>query len=236
MCSVHRPATRRTVWTLRWSVRKAAFHARRCHTGLSGAEVPAAIYRKALADIADHVRANFSGKTFAQLSPTDQDKVLSDLEKGTIVLKNTPSAPFFTLLLQNTTEGFFADPIYGGNRDMVGWKLVGFPGARYDYRDWVDRHNEVLSAASRGNHGSFRLVGNRIVMARKLPPKDVAIIGLGWTGSILAYEWRNRASTLWPLSAVRGVTPLPTFLRPMFRTNCATRFVWICSCGRNRRL
>jgi gluconate 2-dehydrogenase gamma chain len=40
-------------------------------------------------------------------------------------------------------EGFFADPIYGGNRDMAGWKLVGFPGARYDYRDWVERHNEA---------------------------------------------------------------------------------------------
>jgi gluconate 2-dehydrogenase gamma chain len=26
---------------------------------------------------------------------------------------------------------------------MVGWKLVGFPGTRYDYRDWVDRHNEA---------------------------------------------------------------------------------------------
>ena len=39
-------------------------------------------------------------------------------------------------------EGFFADPIYGGNRDMAGWKMIGFPGARYDYRDWVSRHNE----------------------------------------------------------------------------------------------
>ena len=38
--------------------------------------------------------------------------------------------------------GFFADPIYGGNRDMCAWKMIGFPGARYDYRDWVGRHNE----------------------------------------------------------------------------------------------
>ena len=49
---------------------------------------------------------------------------------------------FFELLLQNTREGFFADPLYGGNRDMVGWKMIGFPGARYDYRDWVEHHNE----------------------------------------------------------------------------------------------
>ena len=51
-------------------------------------------------------------------------------------------ARFFELMLANTMEGFFADPIYGGNRDMAGWKLIGFPGARYDYRDWVERHNE----------------------------------------------------------------------------------------------
>ena len=49
---------------------------------------------------------------------------------------------FFSLLLNNTREGFFADPIYGGNRDMVGWKMIGYPGARYDYRDWIGRHNE----------------------------------------------------------------------------------------------
>jgi gluconate 2-dehydrogenase gamma chain len=38
--------------------------------------------------------------------------------------------------------GFFADPLYGGNRDMVGWKMIGYPGARYNYLDWVERHNE----------------------------------------------------------------------------------------------
>ena len=110
--------------------------------GYQGADAPATIYRKALADIADHVRSNFGGKAFGQLSYADQDNVLSELEKGTIALKNTPSAAFFALFLQNSMEGFFADPIYGGNRDMAGWKLVGFPGARYDYRDWIERHGE----------------------------------------------------------------------------------------------
>lgn len=41
-------------------------------------------------------------------------------------------------------EGFFADPIYGGNKDMVSWKMLGFPGAHYDYRNYVERHNETL--------------------------------------------------------------------------------------------
>ena len=51
---------------------------------------------------------------------------------------------FFATVLTNTMEGFFADPIYGGNRDMVSWKMLGFPGARYDYRDHVEMHNQKV--------------------------------------------------------------------------------------------
>lgn len=39
-------------------------------------------------------------------------------------------------------EGFFADPVYGGNKDMVSWRMLGFPGARYDYRDHVSKLNQ----------------------------------------------------------------------------------------------
>ena len=42
-------------------------------------------------------------------------------------------ASTFNLLLSHTIAGFFADPIYSGNRDMVGWKLIGFPGAQITY-------------------------------------------------------------------------------------------------------
>jgi gluconate 2-dehydrogenase gamma chain len=106
-------------------------------------DAPAARYRAALKALADYIKSTFSGKSFPELAAADQDKVLAGLESGSIVLKDVMGAEFFALLLQNTQEGFFADPIYGGNRDMAGWKLVGFPGARYDYRDWVERHNEV---------------------------------------------------------------------------------------------
>lgn len=99
-------------------------------------------YRAGLKALADYVVSEFGGKSFAQLAPADQDKVLSGLETGKIALKDVKGEDFFALLLQNTQEGFFADPIYGGNRDMAGWRLIGFPGARYDYRDWVERHNE----------------------------------------------------------------------------------------------
>ena len=69
-------------------------------------------------------------------------KLIAGLESGSVQLEDASGRGFFELLLQNTREGFFADPLYGGNRDMVGWKMIGFPGARYDYRDWVEHHNE----------------------------------------------------------------------------------------------
>lgn len=105
-------------------------------------DAPAARYRAGLKALAAHINSAFPGKSFATLSPQDQDKMLAGLESGSIALDGVNAAQFFALLLENTIEGFFADPIYGGNRNMAGWKLVGFPGARYDYRDWVERHNE----------------------------------------------------------------------------------------------
>ncbi len=49
---------------------------------------------------------------------------------------------FFTLLLQNTKEGYFADPMYGGNAGMAAWAYIGFPGARAAYTEWATRQNE----------------------------------------------------------------------------------------------
>jgi gluconate 2-dehydrogenase gamma chain len=47
---------------------------------------------------------------------------------------------FFSLLLAMTVEGFFSDPVYGGNREMVAWRMIGFPGAYADYYEAIDRH------------------------------------------------------------------------------------------------
>ena len=103
---------------------------------------PAAQYRKGLADINDYCKSKHGGKSFAQLPDETKDEALTELEKGSIQLHDQDAKTFFKHLVKDTREGFFADPIYGGNRDMVGWYMIGFPGARYDYRDWVSRHNE----------------------------------------------------------------------------------------------
>jgi len=111
--------------------------------GYQSRMTPAQLYRFAIKAIDDHLK-QANGKVFAQLSADQQDKVLTDLEHGKIELANVSGKAFFDVLLQNTIEGFFSDPIHGGNRDMVGWKLIGFPGARYDYRPYVDKHNQKL--------------------------------------------------------------------------------------------
>lgn len=103
---------------------------------------PAARYRQGLAALDKYCRATYAGKPFPQLADNEKDKVLSGMEKDEVRLEGVSGRAFFEQLLQNTQEGFFADPVYGGNRNMAAWKMIGYPGARYDYRDWVERHNE----------------------------------------------------------------------------------------------
>jgi len=95
------------------------------------------------------------GTGFDSLSVDAQDNYLKLLEAGTLDLDGVPSGVFFSLLLGMTVEGFFSDPVYGGNRDMVAWRMIGFPGAYADYYEAIDRHGmkferEPMSLAEDG--------------------------------------------------------------------------------------
>ena len=103
---------------------------------------PAQHYRKSLSALDKWCRAQRNGKAFAELSAEQQDEVLHGIEGGTVKFDDVDAQGFFSALLKDVPEGFFSDPIHGGNRDMAGWRMIGFPGIRYDYRDWVGRHNE----------------------------------------------------------------------------------------------
>ncbi|KZC35729.1 MULTISPECIES: gluconate 2-dehydrogenase subunit 3 family protein [Rhodanobacter] len=103
---------------------------------------PRDLYRTAIAAIDDWCRKQHD-KDFPALAPEVRDEVLHQLEKGGITLEQVPAATFFAQLLQNTKEGYFADPMYGGNRQMGGWKMIGFPGARADYADWIEQPGKV---------------------------------------------------------------------------------------------
>ena len=92
---------------------------------------------------------------FHEMSADNQDTYLKSLEAGALDLDGVPSSVFFDALLQMTVEGFFCDPVYGGNRDMVAWRMIGFPGAYADYFEAVDRQGmkferEPMSLAEDG--------------------------------------------------------------------------------------
>lgn len=100
---------------------------------------PAQLYRAAIEDLDRHVRRQHGNRAFAELDATTQDDVLHRLEKGDVKLANASGDAFFKMLVDNTVEGFLADPLYGGNRDFIGWKLIGFPGPRYNYVAEIDQ-------------------------------------------------------------------------------------------------
>ena len=117
--------------------------------GFQSRFTPQEIYRIGIREINDHCIATH-GKPFDQLPAEKQDGILKALEKGQVDLPSLPSRLFFELLWRNTEEGFFADPMYGGNRDKIGWKLLGFPGVPSGaYREHLDKaepyHAEPVS-------------------------------------------------------------------------------------------
>jgi gluconate 2-dehydrogenase gamma chain len=99
---------------------------------------PRELYRAAISLISDTCQVRWHS-AFSKLTPTVQDDLLKQMESGKSGIAGPIPGAFFALLLENTKEGYFADPLYGGNRDMGAWKMIGFPGARADFTDWINR-------------------------------------------------------------------------------------------------
>ena len=88
--------------------------------GYQGKSNPREIYREGVAKLAG----------FDELAPTAQDARLREIEQ----------TYFFRLLRQHTIEGMFSDPMHGGNVDLIGWQLIGFPGPYMSWAEHVDQH------------------------------------------------------------------------------------------------
>jgi gluconate 2-dehydrogenase gamma chain len=88
--------------------------------GYQGEANPQEIYRGGIQALGD----------FTRLSLVEQDEKLESIEK----------THFFELLHTHTIEGMFCDPLHGGNVDLVGWQLIGFPGPVMSYRDEIDKN------------------------------------------------------------------------------------------------
>jgi gluconate 2-dehydrogenase gamma chain len=106
-------------------------------------------YRQGIAEL-DALSRERAGRSFVELSEDDQDAVLERLSGRPKPRPVTPHADddqsggggppptnqpvndegmgFFDMLVFHTRQGFYADPVYGGNAGRVGWQVIGFPG------------------------------------------------------------------------------------------------------------
>jgi gluconate 2-dehydrogenase alpha chain len=157
-------------------------------------------YRQGLAmlDLASQTRC---GTGFAAAGTEVQDALLRDLEAGTIAGWDVPEQrPFFELLRAHLQEGLFGDPAYGGNRDALGWRVLGHPGV------WLDNTaEENLTAEPVTKGGRIQSLADVEAELRAFgsaPPipgfdpqrgaeapaedADVVLIGVGGVGGFIA--------------------------------------------------
>jgi gluconate 2-dehydrogenase gamma chain len=104
----------------RWRYTQPPFDPGSPELGYQGKETPREIYRAGLKLLAG----------FTSLDAAAQDQTLHAID----------NTLFFTLLRMHVIEGMFCDPMHGGNADMVGWQLIGFPGPSMSFDDEVEKY------------------------------------------------------------------------------------------------
>ncbi len=114
---------------------------------------PAQLYRAGIEATNAHCQKTY-GKPFDRLDEKQREEVLLGLSTAKIKFDSgLPVRPFWTTVYETVMEGMFSDPIYGGNRNKAGWKLIGFPGVLALYHDDVEKYrdkqlpNDIVSIA-----------------------------------------------------------------------------------------
>jgi gluconate 2-dehydrogenase gamma chain len=102
-------------------------------------------YRRGLASLDAYCRATHNAP-FVKLDAARQDAAIKAIEDNKATGFTWPSAAaFFNTLRTHTMEGMFADPVYGGNKDFAGWRLVGFPGAQVLFTEAEMRSKDAFT-------------------------------------------------------------------------------------------
>jgi gluconate 2-dehydrogenase gamma chain len=97
--------------------------------GFQGKMPPQETYRNGLAQLADYAQQQL-GVPFTAATAAQQDQIVGALADGSAPFDKPKAKDFFKRVRTDTIHAVFSDPMYGGNRDMIGWKLVGYPGAQ----------------------------------------------------------------------------------------------------------
>jgi gluconate 2-dehydrogenase gamma chain len=103
---------------------------------------PSQLYRAGIEATNAHCAKTY-GKSFDKITEAQREAVLIGLSRGTIAFDSgLPVRDFWTTLYQTVMEGMFSDPIYGGNRNKAGWKMIGFPGAIAVHREDIVKYRD----------------------------------------------------------------------------------------------
>lgn len=104
---------------------------------------PAQLYRAGIEATNAYCRKTYGNRTFDRLTEAQREDVLKALASASITFDSGLAVrAFWTVVYQSVMEGMFSDPIYGGNRNKAGWKLIGFPGAIAVHRENVERFRD----------------------------------------------------------------------------------------------
>src|SRR5690606_2867034 len=98
---------------------------------------PSELVQAGIADVNAYTQKQHQ-TSFDALSPEDRAAVLTLLETGKIELPTVPTRLFFGLLYDLTMQGYFCDPIHGGNKGKGSWKMIGLPGINVMYADKLE--------------------------------------------------------------------------------------------------
>lgn len=80
---------------------------------------------------------------FLDLDDERKVNILTQFENNEVEVDYIDSSSFFSLLRQSTIDGVYADPLYGGNKNMEGWKMKEFPGAQLSYRNMMEEDESL---------------------------------------------------------------------------------------------
>lgn len=109
--------------------------------GYQLALTPAEFIAAGIAAANDWSRKTY-GRDFDRLDADQRVEALKAMEEGKAEFANFNARAFFARLLSLTMEGFFGDPIYGGNRNKVSWRMLGFPGLPATYANLIDEYRD----------------------------------------------------------------------------------------------
>lgn len=123
---------------------------------------PAQLIRQAIAAL------DAQETPLVDMDEAGREDLVTRLSEGDIDLGELHAKTVFGELHALTNEGYFADPVYGGNKDYAGWRMVGFPGAHAYYTDFIDKNvpypappKGVAHIPGTGRSGSVYTAGPR---------------------------------------------------------------------------